>query len=240
MVLEVFRDIISQFVMVFAAISAVTGIIVLQKLFHNRLKELFDDSTYFIFFFMVLGYSLYALGEVSLYLMEKIEQSDASIGMADIYWAMGGIIILISYISLVSALLKKNRDPAILPKFFGVGVLIVGIVAFFLFGVIAPNADVPFFNYFYPLISALIVSLAMSNIFFEKYIGDFGRPLMFFFIASCAILIADVLFTLTTAQGTYITGSLGTLTDLLYMVGYGLAAGGFLTLRSSMHMLAEK
>ncbi|MBI2573155.1 hypothetical protein HYV86_04815 [Candidatus Woesearchaeota archaeon] len=241
MVIENFREIISPLVMVCAATSAISGIIVLQKLFHNRLKELFDDSNYFIFLFMVLGYSLYALGEVSLYLMEKIEHTDASIGMADIYWAAGAILLVVSYISLVHSLLKKNKDSSLPLKFFGLGVGIVGVVSYFLFMIIAPSgAEISFFSYFYPFISSIIVSLAMSNLFFSRYIGDFAQPLMFFFIASCAILVGDVLFTLTTAQGTYLEGSMGAITDLLYMAGYLLAAGGFWTLRKSMHALAEK
>ncbi len=239
MVIESLRDVLTQLVVLFAGVAAITGIVVLQKLFHNDLKELFDDENYFIFFFLVLGYSLYGLGEVSFYLMEVTLQSYQSIGISDIYWAAGGLLILFAYVSLLLYVLRLNKSPAKQIKLFMLSAVIVAVVAFFVFGVVAPmSQDLSFFNYFYPIISSLIVSAALSVLIFPKEVGDFATPLLIFFFASVAILVGDVLFTYTTAQGGYLTSSLGSLDDMFYLCGYGLSAVGFLTMRKSMHNLA--
>ncbi|MBS3140397.1 hypothetical protein J4479_05330 [Candidatus Woesearchaeota archaeon] len=108
MVLESVENVIFFLVNLSATIAAGTGMVVLQSFFKNKLKDLFNDVNYFIFFFMVSGYILYALGEVSYYLTRQVFKNTSAIGVHDVYWTIGGILILLSFAALAFTLFKEH------------------------------------------------------------------------------------------------------------------------------------
>ncbi len=228
MVIEAFRDILAQFMVIFAAIAAITGIIVLNLLFHNKLKDLFDDKKYFIIFALVGGYLLYAVGEVSFYLMEVLAQDDSAIGIADLYWGGGAILVVLAFFAVFVNLFRAVKDSTNFLMIGGVGIVLVGGVLYYLLGIIQPGeAEISVFNYFYPIIGAVIITFASSAVLFSKELGSFGSPLITFFFASLAIFIGDLLFINAIAEGTYLTSAIGGITDIAYCIGYGLSAVGF-------------
>ena len=99
--------VLSALVALAATFSAIAGLVVLEGFFRNKLKEIFDDTNYLIFFFLASGYLMYGLGE-TLYFLTNITLSNPGyFGVHDIYWLGGGILILFSFIFLSATLLKE-------------------------------------------------------------------------------------------------------------------------------------
>lgn len=226
MVLDAIGDMMLGFIAIVAALAAVAGVVNLGSLFHNKLKDLFNDVNYFIFFFLVTGYSLYALGEVSYYLTLVIFKNASQIGIQDLYWLSGGLLILISFITMTSVLMKEHGSSNLLIKQLMYGGLLTVLVLAIIFGIGGSNYS---FSYIYPIISALIVSSALVVIFLSNYLGDFGQVLFFLFLASTGILAGDLLFHYSNTIGGY--GMIGLLSDLFYLAGYGLSLVAFVVMR---------
>ncbi len=212
-----------------AGVAALAGIILLESFFRNRLKELFEDTQYFISFFLVTGYILYALGEVALSLMRVVFKDQSSIGIQDVYWSGGALLILVSFIALTIALFRQSGEIGTLGIMAGVGVVLVALVL-----ILVPSGT--FFARFYPIMSALIVTFASSVILFRSRLGNWSRPLQLFFLASCAILLGDLFFGSALAAASY--GTIGMITDISYLAGYSLSAAAFIAFRSQFHKAA--
>ena len=221
-------------IVTFAVLAALAGIIVLKSFFRNKFKDLFSDANYLIFFFLITGYILYSIGEVSFYLIRVVLEDASPAGIADIYWSGGATFILISFIALAFMLFKHyySYTKFIIMVIFSV--VLLGIVLSLLFG-ITLGKEASFFNYFYPIISSLIVTFALSVILFSPYLEQFGMALIFFFLASCGILLGDIFFTYTITKGVY--GLMGLIADISYLFGYGLSFIAFVTLRLKIRTL---
>jgi len=236
MVLESVENVIFFLVNLSATIAAGTGMVVLQSFFKNKLKDLFNDVNYFIFFFMVSGYILYALGEVSYYLTRQVFKNTSAIGVHDVYWTIGGILILLSFAALAFTLFKEHGGTGKFSLMLIVGIILLVLVLAIVLGVIGPRSDY-FFGVFYPVISSLIITAALSVILFYNELGGLGLPLLLLFLASSCILVGDISFHYTAAQLT--SGLLSLIQDIFYLVGYGLSAVAFMSLRLHLHRAAE-
>lgn len=212
-----------------AGIAAFAGIFLLESFFRNKLKELFEDTNYLISFFLVAGYFLYALGEVSFYLMRVVFQMESPTGIQDVYWSGGAILILISFLALTMALFRQKREISTLGIMAGLGAVLLILVL-----LLVPSGT--FFTRFYPIISALIVTFASSAILFRSRLGNWAQPIQLFFLASCAILLGDVFFGSATAAGGY--GLMGMAADVFYLLGYSASAVAFITFRRQFHKAA--
>ncbi len=221
---------------VLAGLAALMGILVIESFFRDRFKNLFDDRKYFIIFFLVAGYFLYALGELSYYLTKTFLKVMSPTGIGDVYWVGGAAIILISFIALTVSLSKEDRSKLFTQSI--IGLVLVGAVSYALFGVFLGRSGT-FFEYYYPLMSALIVSFSLSVFFYYSSIEKFGIPLVIFSLASFGILVGDVLFSYLTAKS-LTSGLIYTLGDIFYCVGYGLSFLGFVALYFKMRELTRK
>lgn len=235
MVSDAVANLVGVGIAVSAMLAAIAGLVVLQGFFHNKLKELFNDVNYFIFFFLVFGYFLYALGELSFYLAETFFQDSSLIGVHDIYWTMGGVLILVSFISLAKILFREQQGSGKLTTLLITGVIIIGFVLAAVFGLIGSKSEY-FFGYLYPIISSLIVTASLSVVLFYKQLGDFKQPLLLFFMASVGILLGDIFYHYSTAWGVY--GAIGLTSDLVYLFGYSLSFVAFAAMRVKMRTLA--
>ena len=235
MAIDSLAPILSGFVALSASVAALAGIVVLQAFFHDKLKNLFDDANYFIFFFLVAGYVLYALGEVSFYLTSVVFQDTGLIGIHDLYWPSGAFLILASFVALATVLFKAQPHSGKLGTMLITGSILVAFVAAIVFGLVGAQSQY-FFGYIFPIMSALIVSAALSVILFFREVGGFRHVLLIFFFASCAILVGDIFFHYHNAWGGY--GAVGFIIDISYLAGYILSLFGFITMRLQMHSLA--
>ena len=223
------REFIALIIVILASLAAVMGIYVLNVLFKDRLKELFDDKNYFIIFFLITGYILYALGEVAFYVTEKYSQQIQPMGIADVYWAFGAILILISFSALAYISIKSNENKfRFIHLIMFVGLLLV-LVSYFLFS-FTLKGEGNFFNYFYPLIGTLIVGMSLSAVIALEKSHHFSRSILIFSLASAGILLGDIIFTYELVAGTNFSVMLGLVEDLFYCLGYGLAAVAFLNM----------
>ena len=232
MVIAGIENTLTTFVAVSATLAAVMGIIGLERFFHDKLKDLFSDKHYFIFFFLTMGYIFYSLGEVSLYLTSVVLESESFPGISDLYWVGGGILIFISFLALAWQLLRSN--PGKVMVFCFSSLIIVAVVVIILFAVTL-GPDQHFLYYFYPIMSSLIVSCGLSTLFFFSQLGAFRMSLTLFFIGSSLILIGDVFYTSVLASQGY--GLPGLIADLAYLAGYFTSFVAFLALRFNFRSL---
>lgn len=229
------QSILALLIVLSAALAAVAGIVVLESFFRNKLKELFSDINYFIFFFLVSGYLLYSIGEISFYLTSVVFGDLSPVGIADIYWSGGAILILVSFAALAVMLFRQYYDSTKFKTMIIIGGALLAFILFLVFGVTL-REEAYFFGYFYPIISSLIVTFALSAVLFSSQLENFGKALLYLFLASCGILLGDVLFTFIAAKGVY--GFVGVIGDISYLFGYVLSFIAFVTLRQRMHASA--
>lgn len=235
MVLESLESTLFLIITVCASLAAIMGIIVLEGFFRNKLKDLFTDINYFIFFFIVSGYFLYALGEVSFFLTRSVFKNVTAVGIQDVYWTGGGFLIFVSFLALSILLHKEYGSPGkfLAQVLFG-GALII-LVAALVFEFAQKGQEYNFGTY-YPIISSLIIAASLSTVLYFGQLKSIAKPLLIFVIASSGILIGDLFFSFETAQLTY--GMTGLLADIFYLVGYATSGVGFISLRLRMNKLA--
>lgn len=212
---------------VFAAATALTGIIMLNSLFKEKLKALFDDAQYFIFFFLISGYTFYAMGEVLWYLITIVFKSASIVGMPDFYWVLGSLFEVIAFFGLAYSLhsFHRDRSKAVLMMIIGIALLVV--VLFFVAGLGRTSAGVEqFLTFYYPLSTALIVALSLAVPFFYHSLELVGLPLVLLFVANVVFLAADL---------SYSVAGTGAFSEMLYTVAYALGAFSFLALLARVH-----
>lgn len=218
-----FLNILSSLTVAFAVLAAIAGIAVLVRFFHNKIRDLFSDTNYFIFFFLVVGYILSSLGEFTYYLTAVMYQDPSLSGIADVYWVGGSISVLASFIVLAVILSgqERSRSKSISMLIFGAAV--ISLTVFLLFLIREPDAS--FFRYFYPIVTSLIVASAFSVVLYPKPLGEFRQVLLLFFMASSSLLLSDLLFSTFTELGGL--GTADIVMYIFYLVGYALSFTAF-------------
>lgn len=231
MVVENLQNTLLTIIALAAGIAALAGLFLLESFFRGKLRDLFEDTNYLISFFLASGYFLYALGEVSFYLMRVVFNIESATGIQDVYWSGGALLILVSFLALTLALFRQKGEIGSLGIMAGIGVVLLVLVL-----IIVPSGS--FFTRFYPIMSALIVTFASSAFFFRSRLGSWTQPLQLFLLASGAIFLGDLFFGLVTATGGY--GTVGMIADIFYLLGYSSSAVAFITFRSQFHKAALK
>jgi len=64
MVFENIQGLMYMITLIFALITAVLGMISVNSLFRNKIKELFNNVSFLIFFCLIFGYVCFALAEL--------------------------------------------------------------------------------------------------------------------------------------------------------------------------------
>lgn len=216
---------------ILALLTAVLGIIVVSTLFKDKLKELFSDIHFFIFFFLAFGYVCFALAELYWYLAFKMSGEMPMTDMSDLYWAAGSIFLLIAFVALAVNMFKQQGESS-KGMFLGVlGIVIVAAVIGYTYSINLaagePGENV-FFSYFYPVVSSLILVFSMSVLLFWEKAGRFRNSLQLLFFANIAFLLGDLLYTYLTLKGGY--GLVGGASDILYILAYLFCSVSFFTL----------
>ncbi len=214
-----------------ALITAVIGIISLNVLFRDKLKELFTDKNFFIFFFMIFGYLLSALGELLWFLIFTVFGEVAPAGMQDVYSVAASLFILMSFVLLTFTMFKTyGESRKIVPLLIGGAALVMVVMLYNSAQSIFLGAQTSghiFLAFFYPITTSLIVTFSASVLFFWRRMAVFGQSLLLLFIANVAFLLADVLYLYTTVHG---YGVLGVFSSLSYISAYGLSSLAFIAL----------
>lgn len=232
MVLDI-HGVLYPLILIFAFLTAILGIFLLNALFGNKIKELFSDTKYFIFFFLICGYSIYALGELTWYLIFTVFEEIPTAGMPDFYWVVGTLLMLSSFFVLSKTLYKEygqNKLPSLLLGGALLLILVIGMVVVF--------ETSNFLGYFYPIIGSLIVILSTNLILFYNQLETFETNLVYLFFSNIGFLVAELIYTYTTSQEIY--GLWGAFADFLYLLSYALSALAFLILLIRFYSTSKK
>ncbi len=229
MVMENFEQLISPFIAFSALIAALTGIILINSLFKDKIKELFDDANYFFFFFLTAGYTLYALGEISWYLILKTSGQPETNSISDIYWTIGVILILAAFLVFAYTMHKRYGELQQRKSWIIIAISIAFAIGMYLFFV-NQNATQPYpFGYFYLIMSSLILIISINIVLFRQKIAQLGQGfLVLFFLANIGTFVGDALFLYATTQGTY--GIAGAVAGIAYLGAYALSALAFIVI----------
>lgn len=214
-----------------AFITAVIGIISLSVLFRDKLKDLFTDHNFFIFFFMIFGYLLSALGELLWYLTFTVFGEVAPAGMQDVYSVAASLLILFSFVILTFTMFKAYGESKKIVSLLVLGaVLIIAVLIYNSAQGIFQEAQTGghiFLAFFYPITTSLIVTFSAPALFFWRRMALFGPSLLMLFIANAAFLFADVVYIQTTVNGSAMASILS---SLGYIAAYGLSSLAFIAL----------
>lgn len=232
MVIEVLKDYVYTTTVFFAFTTAVLGIIVLGKLFQNKLKELFEDKHFFVFFFLVAGYVLYAMGELTWYLVFTVFGEVPPVSMPDFYWASGGIVLLIAFVTLALRLSKEHGNAKTIMQSLLIGVVLIGGIMFYMLSIdlvkLAASRGHVFIGFFYPVVSSLLVVFSAVVLFYSHNLERFfGKMVLFLFLSNIGILAGDILYLSTTVGegGKF----LSVLYNLVYTAAYAISSWAFIT-----------
>lgn len=214
-------EILATIVAVSAIFSALIGLFVLEYFFRDQLRNLFDNTNYFIYLSLVLGYVLYAAGELSYYLISSFFSEDKPPGIQDLYWLLGGVMILISFVSLTITRSRESNSHHVLIA-TAVSASVLAAIVYLLMG------TNEFYSYIYPFISALIVGFSSVSFWLAHLFGRMATPLQLFFLASSAIFVADIFFGLDLGDFySYVS-------NVFYMIGYSLSCIAFVVLKQRL------
>ncbi len=242
MVLELLQGFFNITTVLFALSTAVCGILVLNSLFKDKLQNLFDDKTFFIFFLLVAGYILFALGELTWYLTFKLFSEVPPASMPDFYWVSGSLILIFAFGTLSTLYHHQNKDINKIGFTLGLAVVLVGGVVLYLTTIdltqLAQSRGHVFIGFFYPIASSLLVVFSATILFYLQHIHHFRTSLKLFFLANVGILIGDLLYVSNTVavKG----GFLEILLGLVYTLAYLASTFSFLLVLLKDHGLAEE
>ncbi len=242
MVMELIQGFLYFTTVIFALSTAVCGILVLNSLFKDKMQDLFDDQTFFIFFLLVTGYTLFALGELTWYLTFKLFSKVPAASMPDFYWVSGSLVLILAF-GLLSALYHRHhRDINKVGFSIGLGIVLVSSVIFYLTTIdltqLAESRGHVFIGFFYPIASSLLVVFSATILFYLNHIKYFRTSLKLFFFANLGILCGDILYISTTVVGS--EGFLGLLYNLVYTLAYLTSTLSFLMVLFNYHGSSEE
>ncbi len=230
MVLEQLGDVLYLTTVLFALLTALFGLFMLNTLFGNKIKDLFSDKNFFIYFSLVVGYSLFAMGELTWYLIFKVFGKVDPASMPDVYWTLGSAVLVLSFFAFALTLHRTHRDLNKIMLMVVGGLVLLGGVIFYLSGInladLAANRGHVFIGFFYPIADCFIIAFGSIIPIYYSKIEHFRSSLLLLFFASVGILIADLLYISSTVEGT----GPAFLYNLAYSISYLLAAIGFLTM----------
>ncbi len=224
MVLEIL-DTLYLVTLLFAFLTVVFGILSVNTLFKNKLKELFSDRKFFIFFFLLIGYALFAMGELTWYLTLRVFEKTPTAGMPDFYWITGALFMLVSFAVLSSSLHKEyGENRKLVPLLIVGSLLLIGVLLY------ASVAEGTFLGYLYPLLTSLILLFSANLLLYYRNLDSFEIHLLYLFFANIGFLGGDLLFSYWGASS-----FLGALANIFYIFAYGLSAFAFFTLLTKFY-----
>lgn len=206
--------------LIFALLTVIFALLCLNTLFKNKIKELFSDRKFFIFFFLLAGYVLFALGELTWYITQKVFERTPTAGMHDFYWITGALFMLVSFIALSRSIHQSyGQTHKFIAHLILATILIIGVILY------TSIADGSMLGYVYPLLTALILIFSANLLLYYRNLDSFEMHLLYLFFANIGFLGGDLLFSYWGASNV-----LGALSNIFYIFAYGLSALAFLTL----------
>lgn len=218
--------------LIFSGLTAILGFTLVHHLSKKESKGLFSGSIRFIFTALAIGYSFFALAELSWYLIFDVFKQLPSVSMPDFYWVVGDFFLLLGFITFSAYMHKQHGSWSKSTFLIVLALILFSGVIFFLYSMdlstIGEDSAKMFLGYFYPLISsAILIASANVYLFFDQ-IDQFKASFLLFLTANIAFLSGDLLYVYYLVKGGY--GLVGIISDSLYVVAYLLCSWSFLML----------
>lgn len=236
-----FQDIIYLLTLFLAGGTAILGYRAVHHLWKQKEKLQLTKTALVAFTLITAGYILFALGELSWYLIYGFIQRLPLASVPDMYWFLGGLSLLIGFILFSSHFYKNHGQlgQGVALKFF-VAAIAAGVLYYVLsLGVVKEGtAFAVFLGYYYPIVSALVLIASTSiYLFYEKIGSGLGSSLLLLAVANLGFFLADILFTYYSFRNIY--GMIGVISDLLYALAYVLLIVAFWTLGQKIKDVEE-
>jgi len=225
--------------LIVALFAAFFGIRVVDKMAAK--KTAVQGKGRIIFSFLAFGYALFALGELAFYLLFDVFSQFTEADMPDFYWISGTIFMFMGFLIFTISMFKNHGDAKKAGFLFILGIIILGGIIFFVNTIHSTTGNVTesvFLNYYYPIMSALILILSVSALIFMDKVGEYKNIFLYLMVANLGSLIGDILYVIYTNMDNY--GLIGIVSDLSYIIAYGLVAIAFMKLVSMIKRIPNQ
>jgi len=226
--LESFQKELYLLTLVIAGITAVLGFLVVHQFLRRKSSEKLSNTRVVIFSLLAFGYTCFALGELSWYVIFDIFKQLPSVSMPDLYWVAGSVSLLAGFMLYSFTLFKQRQELQKGLLIIFLEIVFFGVMLYYVLGAnIIHENNAPgqiFLGYYYPLVSAFIL-LSSLSIYFLSRDQPFGSSWLYLLSANLAFFVGDLLYTYSAFRG---YGLVGALSDIFYIAAYGLCSFFFL------------
>ena len=235
MALDHLQDPIYFVLLILAGLTAVLGFLLVHHLKKIKSEQHSDRVVSFTFNFLAWGYSLFALAEISWYLIFGYTKQLPSASIPELYWILGSFVLLMGFIYFSVAMHKEHGKIGKGLTIMGIAGIISGVVLYLILSSTLSHTKAEgielFLIYFYPILSTLILVFSINVYLFFDKIKGWGTAFFLLVTANIANLAADLTFNYSGLEFGY--GTLSLISDGLYTLGYLLCviAFGYLILK---------
>ncbi|MBU0615477.1 MAG: hypothetical protein KJ601_05260 [Nanoarchaeota archaeon] len=230
MTLEWTQNILFTIIDFFALLTMIFASLFALKIIKKKAKLTIKAALAKTFSMLAVGYILYAAAEL-IWHMITLAGGDPSLGIAEYFWVIGAVFVFSAFAYFAAYMYKEHKEYKkgllllVSSSVVALGLLYYLIGNFIVGFQTGERALEMFFDYYYPISSALILIASVNVYLFFKKLKDFGHPLLFLAISSLFTFLGDMAYTYYSWNDIY--GIIGLLSDSFYCIEYILAAIAF-------------
>jgi len=231
MALEEYQILLYPFIDIFAILTFIFASLLLYKIIGHKEGILHKKTLVIIFSFLAVGFLFDTAAELAWDFTQYILKESPELGIADVLWIIGHLLVLAGFAYFAAYVRKqygKLKKGLILIVTAGAipALAIYYLIHNFALGQqIGKSAFEIFIDYFYPIVSALILVSTLSVYLFFRELKEIGTPMLLFAARAVFVFAADMTYTYYSSKGVY--GILGVLSDGFFGIGYVLSALAF-------------
>lgn len=221
-----------------AVLAALFGCLLLYKLFKKGYKQDSESNLKkvltIIFSFLVIGFVVYAIAEVIYSVQYDIVGGTPNLGIPDFFWSIGYVLTLLGYLFFTIYMYSQHgqvKRGIIVTALTGIASvsIVFYLLQTYVFGFQAGESSLEMFlDYFYPIMSALIVMFSVNVYLFFRKLKNIGTALMYVAIGNILAFIGDMAYVYYSWNEIY--GPVGVISDTFYLAQYIITAIAFYTL----------
>jgi len=228
---ELFQTYVYLVIDLFAVLAAVFGCIVVYMLWKKEYEPQIKKIVITLFALLTIGSIFYAAAEILWDILFEISGEFPIGGVPDLLWPIGyffmlaGLACFAVYIYRQHGQLKKGV--AVMAATGIISALIVYyLISRYIIGFQQEETTIEMIlDYFYPIMSAMILTASVNVYLFFRKLENFGIPLLYIAIANLLNFVGDMLYTYYSWNDIY--GLAGVISDSSYALAYLLIAYAF-------------
>ena len=230
--MEISKYVVYLLIDIFALLATLFAVLVLVKIWKKgHKKSRTRRMLVVVFSFLALGMASCTIAEISWDVLEFIFGMSPELGVPDYFWIVCTSFLFIGFTYFSISMFREHGE---IKK----GVIVISISAVICAGILywligsyilgfqqGESAFEMFIDYFYPIMSALIVISTLSVYIFFKRFPTLGIPLLLLAIGSMMSFGGDMLYTYYSWNE--LDGILELVSDSLYTFDYAISAAAF-------------